>query len=87
LQVIGHRWMRSASRRVTRAEADIYVVSGTPSFVFLGVDAGEPTKVRIDTRPGDHIIVPPFVPHREGNPAPDVEAIVVNLDEPAWPVG
>ena len=38
-------------------------------------------------RPGDYIIVPSFVPHREGNPAPDVEAIVVNLDEPAWPVG
>ena len=27
--------------------------------------------------PGDYVYVPPYVPHREENPSPDVEAVVV----------
>ena len=54
------------------AETAIYVVSGTPRFVFA---EGEREMV-IDTEPGDYVFVPPFVPHREGNPG-EVEAVVV----------
>jgi uncharacterized RmlC-like cupin family protein len=32
---------------------------------------------RIATQPGDYIYVPPYVPHREENPSPDEEAVVV----------
>lgn len=56
------------------SETAIYVVSGTPVFVFLG-DNGEET--RVETAPGDYVFVPPYVPHREENPDPDVEAVVV----------
>jgi uncharacterized RmlC-like cupin family protein len=55
------------------AETSIYVVSGRPEFVFhdgTGV-------VRIRTAPGDHVFVPPWVPHREENPDPDETAVVV----------
>jgi uncharacterized RmlC-like cupin family protein len=55
------------------AETAIYVVSGHPSFVFADGDE----EVRIDTGPGDYIFVPPYVPHREENPSPDEEAVVV----------
>jgi uncharacterized RmlC-like cupin family protein len=55
------------------AETAIYVVSGHPRFVFAG-DDGE---VSIDTEPGDYVFVPPFAPHREENPHPDDEAVVV----------
>ncbi|MEU6413240.1 cupin domain-containing protein [Microbispora sp. NPDC046933] len=85
----------SADHHHGDSETAIYVVSGTPSFVFLDVDAEEPHEVRIDTKPGDYIFVPPFVPHREENPDPDLEAvvviarstqeaIVVNLPELKW---
>jgi uncharacterized RmlC-like cupin family protein len=33
--------------------------------------------VRLRTAPGDYIFVPPFVPHREENPDPAEEAVVV----------
>ncbi|MDP9793946.1 putative RmlC-like cupin family protein [Catenuloplanes nepalensis] len=56
------------------SETAIYVVSGNPSFVFSDPDHGE---IRIDTKPGDYIYVPPWVPHREENPDPDTEAVVV----------
>jgi uncharacterized RmlC-like cupin family protein len=69
------------------SETAIYVVAGHPVFVFLedGVER------RIETRPGDYVFVPPYVPHREENPSPTdravvviarttQEAIVVNLD-------
>ena len=56
-----------------KAETGIYVVSGHPVFVFL--DDGE--ERRIETEPGDYIYVPPWVPHREENPSPDEEAVVV----------
>lgn len=80
------------------SETGIYVVSGNPIFVFPDpdADAGEPREVRIDAGPGDFIFVPPFVPHREENPDPEreavvvlarstQEAIVVNLPELKWP--
>jgi uncharacterized RmlC-like cupin family protein len=59
------------------SETAIYVVSGTPSFVFLDLESDEPRETRIDTRPGDYVFVPPYVPHREENPDPEVEAVVV----------
>ncbi|NMI02034.1 cupin domain-containing protein [Pseudonocardia acidicola] len=70
------------------SETAIYVVHGRPEFVFH--DGTE--EVRIVTGPGDYVLVPPFVPHREENPDPDdpavvvisrstQEAIVVNLPE------
>jgi uncharacterized RmlC-like cupin family protein len=55
------------------AETAIYVVSGRPRFVFADGD----DEVRIETKPGDYVFVPPFVPHREENPWPDEEAVVV----------
>ncbi|WP_419993219.1 cupin domain-containing protein [Streptomyces boninensis] len=55
------------------SETAIYVVSGHPEFVFL--DGEE--EVRLRTSPGDYIFVPPFVPHREENPDPADEAVVV----------
>jgi uncharacterized RmlC-like cupin family protein len=51
----------------------VYIVSGHPVFVFLEDDAER----RVETGPGDYIYVPPYVPHREENPSPDEEAIVV----------
>jgi uncharacterized RmlC-like cupin family protein len=55
------------------AETAIYVVSGNPVFVFA---EGE-REVRIDTKPGDYVFVPPYVAHREENPSPDEPAVVV----------
>ncbi|BEL08520.1 hypothetical protein Q0Z83_067110 [Actinoplanes sichuanensis] len=40
----------------------------------VSVHKGE---IRVDTKPGDYIHVPPWVPHREENPDPDDEAVVV----------
>jgi uncharacterized RmlC-like cupin family protein len=67
-------------------ETAIYVVSGTPAFVFAEGDR----EIRLQARPGDYIFVPPYVPHREENPGADEavvviarssqEAVVVNLD-------
>jgi uncharacterized RmlC-like cupin family protein len=55
------------------AETAIYVVAGHPVFVFPD---GE-REVRIETKPGDYVFVPPYAPHREENPSPDEEAVVV----------
>jgi uncharacterized RmlC-like cupin family protein len=63
----------SANHHHGRSETGIYVVSGHPEFVFL--DGEEETRLR--TEPGDYIYVPPWVPHREENPDPDSEAVVV----------
>jgi uncharacterized RmlC-like cupin family protein len=59
------------------SETAIYIVSGTPAFVFVDLEGDEPVETRIQTAPGDYIFVPPYVPHREENPDPDLEAVVV----------
>jgi uncharacterized RmlC-like cupin family protein len=74
-----------------KSETAIYVVQGHPEFVFL---EGE-QETRLKTSPGDYVYVPPWVPHREENPDPNddavvvisrstQEAIVVNLDDLVW---
>lgn len=55
------------------SETSIYVVSGHPEFVFHDGSS----EVRLRTSPGDYVFVPPWVPHREENPDPDDEAVVV----------
>jgi uncharacterized RmlC-like cupin family protein len=67
----------SANHHHGDSETAIYVVSGNPVFVFLDVDGDVPAERRIETGPGDYVFVPPYVPHREENPDPDVEAVVV----------
>jgi uncharacterized RmlC-like cupin family protein len=57
------------------SETAICVVSGHPVFVYFDETAG--AEKRLETGPGDYIYVPPFVPHREENPDPDSEAVVV----------
>src|SRR5215472_4248991 len=57
------------------SETGIYVVSGSPAFVFRDAETGE--LVRLETQPGDYVWVPPHVRHREENPSPDTEAVVV----------
>jgi uncharacterized RmlC-like cupin family protein len=56
-------------------ETAIYVVSGSPVFVFFDEAGG--VERRLETKPGDYVFVPPWVPHREENPDPDGEAVVV----------
>jgi len=65
--------LRSADHHHGGSETGIYVVSGHPVFVF----AEDGAERRIETGPGDYVYVPPFVPHREENPSPDEEAVVV----------
>lgn len=76
----------SANHHHGESETGIFIRSGNPEFVFHD-GAGE---VRIKTSPGDYIFVPPYLPHREENPDPNLpaevviarstqEAIVVNL--------
>ena len=55
------------------SETGIYVVSGTPAFISR--EGGH--EVRIETRPGDFVYVPPHVPHIESNEGSDEEAVVV----------
>jgi uncharacterized RmlC-like cupin family protein len=55
------------------SETGIYVVSGDPVFVYHDGDK----EVRVQTHPGDYVYVPPFIPHVETNPSPEVEAVVV----------
>jgi uncharacterized RmlC-like cupin family protein len=87
---------RSANHHHGKSETGIYIASGHPEFVF---GDGEDER-RLRTHPGDYIYVPPWVPHREENPDPDneavvilarttQEAIVVNLPDLRWvgPVG
>jgi uncharacterized RmlC-like cupin family protein len=57
------------------SETGIYVVSGTPVFVFRDPETGN--LVRLETQAGDYVWVPPHLPHREENPSPDTEAVVV----------
>jgi uncharacterized RmlC-like cupin family protein len=65
--------MVSADHHHGEAETGIYVVSGHPVFVFLDGDEER----RVEAGPGDYVYVPPYVPHREENPSPDEEAVVV----------
>ncbi|MEE6175164.1 cupin domain-containing protein [Mycobacterium sp. 050134] len=77
----------SANHHHGDSETAIYVRSGNPEFVFHDGDR----EVRISTAPGDYVFIPPYVPHREENPAAtpaevviarsSQEAIVVNLPE------
>jgi uncharacterized RmlC-like cupin family protein len=57
------------------SETGIYVVSGNPVFVYR--DPSSRSLVRLEAQPGDYVWVPPYVPHREENPSPDTEAVVV----------
>jgi uncharacterized RmlC-like cupin family protein len=57
------------------SETGIYVVSGTPAFAFRDPATGEVT--RLEAGAGDFVWVPPHVPHREENPSPDTEAVLV----------
>jgi uncharacterized RmlC-like cupin family protein len=57
------------------SETGIYVVSGSPVFVFR--DPGTGDLIRLEARPGDYVWVPPHVPHREENPAAAEAAVVV----------
>lgn len=57
------------------SETAIYVVAGHPVFVFFDEATG--AEKRLETGPGDYVYVPPWVPHREENPDPDSEAVVV----------
>ena len=77
------------------SETAIFVLSGTPVFVFLDLEGSVPVETRVETGPGDYIFVPPYVPHREENPDPSAEAvvviarttqeaIVVNLESLSW---
>jgi uncharacterized RmlC-like cupin family protein len=66
---------RSGDHHHGEAETAIYVVSGTPEFVFLDPATGEEARLR--AAPGDYVFVPPFTPHREENNDPAVEAVVV----------
>ncbi|MET8444613.1 cupin [Streptomyces sp. NPDC052071] len=45
--------------------------------LFVDDSGDEPQEVRLRTSSGDYVFVPPFVPHREENPDPDEEAVVV----------
>lgn len=65
---------RSANHHHGASETGIYVVSGHPEFVFLDESGAER---RLRASPGDYVYVPPWVPHREENPDPDSEAVVV----------
>ena len=70
---------RSGDHHHGESETAIYIVSGQPVFVFHsdGSDGQPAGEVRIETHPGDYIFVPPYLPHREENPDPDHEAVVV----------
>ena len=67
--------MSSGDHHHGSSETGIYVVSGNPVFVFRDPESG--SLVRLETAPGDYVWVPPHVPHREENPSPDTEAVVV----------
>lgn len=67
------RGARSADHHHGESESGIYVVSGNPEFVFLRDGVEE----RITAAPGDYVYVPPYTPHREENPSPTDDAVVV----------
>lgn len=68
---------RSGDHHHGESETAIYVVSGHPEFVFLEGEGEAAREVRIRARAGDYVFVPPYAPHREENPDPGEEAVVV----------
>lgn len=56
-----------------QSETGIYIVAGTPEFIYQE----DGREVRLRTKPGDYIYVPPFVHHIESNAHSDEEAVVV----------
>lgn len=55
------------------SETGIYVVSGNPEFIY----SEDGHEVRVLTKPGDYVYIPPFVHHIESNANSDEEAVVV----------
>lgn len=55
------------------SETGIYVVAGHPEFVYKEGDR----EVRLTTKPGDYVFIPPFAHHIESNAHSDEEAVVV----------
>lgn len=68
---------RSENHHHGISETGIYVLKGHPEFVFLDDASDKKVELRLRTSPGDYIYVPPWVPHREENPNPEEEAVVV----------
>jgi len=64
---------RSGDHHHGDSETAIYVLAGHPEFVTVARGA----QTRLATSPGDFVFVPPNVAHREENPSPDTEAVVV----------
>ena len=67
--------MQSGNHHHGEAETAIYVVSGTPEFVFLDPESG--SERRVIAQPGDYLFIPPYLPHREENNQAGTEAVVV----------
>ena len=67
----------SANHHHGESETAIYVVSRHARSSSSSTRGDEPVETRILTAPGDYVFVPPYVPHREENPDPAVEAVVV----------
>ncbi|HEU5270584.1 MAG TPA: cupin domain-containing protein [Jatrophihabitans sp.] len=67
--------MQSGNHHHGEAETAIYVVSGTPEFVFLDPESG--AERRVVAQPGDYLFIPPYLPHREENNQTEGEAVVV----------
>lgn len=55
------------------SETGIYIVSGHPEFIYKEGD----TEVRVRTKPGDYVYIPPFVHHIESNAHSAEQAVVV----------
>jgi uncharacterized RmlC-like cupin family protein len=55
------------------SETGIYIVSGHPEFIYKEGDR----EVRVRTKPGDYIYIPPFAHHIESNAHSDESAVVV----------
>ncbi len=66
-------WVASGPHHHGESETGIYVVSGNPEFVY----SADGHEVRVRTKPGDYIYIPPFVHHIESNAHSNEEAVVV----------
>ena len=65
--------MSSGPHHRGESETGIYIVSGHPEFIY----SEDGQQVRLATKPGDYIYVPPFVHHIESNSNSGEEAVVV----------